>query len=349
MTPYSKQPRRAFWASGVARRGITDIYRPRVALTDQTRVVCAGSCFAQHIGRQLKQRGLRFVDLEPPPPTFPAQDLHDYGFDLYSARYGNLYSVRQLVQLFERAEGRLVPTEDAWVEADGRVRDPFRPTVEPGGFASIEEMHRDRAWHLAQVARLLDQCDLFIFTFGLTEAWECRADGVVLPVCPGTAGGSFDPARYQFRNFGFAEVLEDATRFIRYARRVNPDLKFLFTVSPVPLTATATDNHVLVASMYSKSVLRAVCGALVEGFEGVDYFPSYEIVAGHPSKARHYLPDLRGVALDGVEEVMGVFFAAHGMAERAEPVQTSADAQDETLIQSDLICEEELLAAQAQE
>ena len=54
---------------------------------------------------------------------------------------------------------------------------------------------------------------------------------------------------------------------------VNPRARLLLTVSPVPLAATATPNHVLVASIHSKSVLRAVAGELAEDMENHSLLP----------------------------------------------------------------------------
>jgi tetratricopeptide (TPR) repeat protein len=52
----------------------------------------------------------------------------------------------------------------------------------------------------------------------------------------------------------------------------------IFTVSPVPLSATFTEADVAVANCYSKSVLRAAVEALVSEFDHIEYFPSYESV-----------------------------------------------------------------------
>ena len=57
------------------------------------------------------------------------------GYGLYSARYGNIYTARQLRQLIDRAYGNFSPVEDIWTQPDGSVLDPFRPSVQPGGFA----------------------------------------------------------------------------------------------------------------------------------------------------------------------------------------------------------------------
>lgn len=346
--PYENLPARAFWRSAVSDLSpleFKDIYRPKFTIDKTTSIAAAGSCFAQHLGRQFKQRGYNYLDLEPPPEQLPAAKHEAFGFNLYSARYGNVYSVRQLLQLFNRAYGKMTPAESVW-QTRGRFFDPFRPAIEPNGFASEEEVRRDVAFHLRMVRYLLAKADLFVFTFGLTEAWECKADGAILPTCPGTVAGEFDPERYAFKNFRYDEIMADAESFIAMALECKPDMKFLFTVSPVPLTATASGQHVLPASVYSKSVLRAVCGDLADKYDQVDYFPSYELVASHPMRAMFFQPNLRSVSPVGVQHVMNTFFAAHGETGAPEVAETATETSArQARTEDDLICEEALLEA----
>ena len=159
---------------------------------------------------------------------------------------------------------------------------------------------------------------MFVFTFGLTEAWVGIEDGAVYPTCPGTIAGVFDPQRYRFHNFTFSETITDIEEFIAFARKLNPTMRFLFTVSPVPLTATAAGGHVLQASVYSKSVLRAACGEICDRYPFVDYFPSYELVASHPFRAMFFDPNLRTVTGKGVSHVMNVFFSTQAGSEIAK-------------------------------
>jgi hypothetical protein len=189
---------------------------------------------------------------------------------------------------------------------------------------------------------MLKETDLFVFTFGLTEAWENTRDHAVLPTCPGTDAGDFDPQTYAFKNFRFAEILEDAQTFILYAREHNPNMRFLFTVSPVPLTATATDQHVLPATVYSKSVLRAVCGELMEMHDFVDYYPSYELVASHPMRGVFYKPNMRQVAAEGVSRVMDIFFRAQGAEMEIAAQADTTDVPDASNVR-DVHCDEEIL------
>ncbi|RMH43080.1 MAG: GSCFA family protein, partial [Alphaproteobacteria bacterium] len=121
--------------------------------------------------------------------------------------------------------------------------------------------------------------------------------------------------------------------------------RYLVTVSPVPLTATASGQHVQVATTHSKSVLRAVCGELAQNLRAVDYFPSYEIITAPATRGIFYAPNLRSVTPAGVETVMRTFFAAHDPGGKAPGRAPDADARPATGGENDVVCEEALLEA----
>ena len=342
--PYKIQHAKAFWRQTVQDRHfleITDWYSKKWPISE-ARIATAGSCFAQHIGRRLKDNGFDYVDVEPPPHFLSKEHWLDYGFGMYSARYGNVYSARQLLQLLKRALGEFKPKEVAWSKEEGYV-DPFRPTIEPEPMTCIEEVETCRQHHLEAVTRLFEETDVFVFTLGLTEAWVSAVDGAVYPVCPGTQGGSYDSQRYKFINFSYPEVRADLEAFMQHARQINPEMRFLLTVSPVPLMATATKkNQVVVATAYSKSVLRAVAGFLAEKYHYVDYFPSFEIISSHVMRGHFYNPDMRTVIDVGVEHVMKHFFREHSPPKRKAKAPSVIFKGDES--NEDVVCDEELLA-----
>lgn len=342
--PYRGLPRKNFWKNGVAGVSpfeIPDIYSKKFAIAPGDGIAAAGSCFAQHVARRLRDSGYRYLDLDPAPFNMAAEDAAAHGYGLYSARYGNIYTARQLLQLVQRAYGDFTPVEPMW-QHEGRFFDPFRPTIEPDGFASATEFRAALAHHLATVRQLIEQADLFVFTLGLTEAWIDRRDGSAYPVAPGTAAGRFDPDIHVFRNFTTSEVVADLRQFMDIARRVRPAMRFLLTVSPVPLVATATDQHVLVATTYSKSVLRAAAGELYQTDPGVDYFPSYEIITGIPARSMFFEPDLRSVHPRGVDVAMSHFFKEHPALSQAAPNAAGAFVQE-----PDLVCDEMVLQSES--
>ena len=327
-SPYSDLPARAYWRSGVGERAPLDpgdLYTPRFPVTRDMKITTAGSCFAQHVGRTLREAGLDVVDTESLPVEISDATAQRYGYRLYSARYANIYTARQLAQLQDEANGKFTPALPVWRKGD-RFVDAQRPGVEPEGLETEELVLEHRKHHLACVRRAFRQADLFVFTFGLTEAWVHRETGTVYPTAPGTIGGEFDPEVFEFRNYNAIEVLEDFIQFRKQLKRTNPDAKFLVTVSPVPLTATASGNHVEVATCYSKAVLRAVCGMLVERFDDIDYFPSFEIITSQNARGAYYLPNMRSVSHQGVGTAMGLFKSAHGITGTAATPASKAKA-----------------------
>lgn len=318
MNPYSDLPQNAFWKHGVENASpfaLKDLYRRRFTISPTDRIATAGSCFAQHISRYMNTSGYAVMNLEPSPGGLPQAVAQRFGYAMYSARYGNIYTLVQLLQLLREVSGTLVPAPEdiAWQRPDGRYIDAFRPNVEPEGLESVEEVLHHRAYHLARVKKLFLEMDVFIFTMGLTETWEVMRNGLCYPSAPGVFAGTYDASAHRFRNLGFSDNLAAFEAFhteLASLRNGRP-LRYILTVSPVPLTATASGHHVLSATSYSKSVLRAVAGTLKDQMPELDYFPSYEIITNQSAKSVFYENNLRSVRPDGVETVMKVFFSQH--------------------------------------
>lgn len=337
--PYKQQASKAFWRPAVAEVHFSDIaelWQPML-LKRSDKVATAGSCFAQHIGNNLAQRGANFMDMEPAPPLFSnIAEARRWGYGVFSCRYGNLYTTRQLVQLFDEAHGVRLPCDRVWKKGE-RYFDALRPGIDPVGQASASDVIALRELHLQKVREMFASLDIFIYTMGLTEGWVSREDGTMFPMAPGTVAGCYDSQRYAFHNLRHHEILADIHEFWERLKSVNQKARMLLTVSPVPLTATASTDHVLVATMYSKSVLRAVAGEMAADHEDIHYFPSYEIISAHASRGMFFNPDLRTVNDFGVKFVMHHFFSG----ELAKEFTTNATAtQDDEL---DLICDEEIL------
>lgn len=309
-TPYSDLPARQRWSHAVARsfdaRTLGNFPRPLIAQSDK--VMSAGSCFAANLVPYLEREGFQFIRNEQQGAIwrFIAPEAMSYG--QYSAAYGNIYTPRQLRQLLARCLGEFKPAEDRWL-FDGGVADPFRPGLRYQA-RSEREFDLLTSAHLAATRRAFEACDVFIFTLGLTEAWVSSADGAVFPACPGTIAGQFDADRHVFVNFGLDELLDDLNAFIATLRGINPGVRVIFTVSPVPLVATASGQHVLEATTYSKSLLRVAAEMICRQTENAYYFPAYEIVTGPQAPEDFFEADRRSVSAKAVETVMAAFLQA---------------------------------------
>lgn len=281
------------------------VVAPRFSIGPDDKLATLGSCFAQHLSRHLAGQGFNYFVPESAPATMPDDEAARHQYGTFSARYGSVYTIDQAVQLFDRAEGRFVPDDEAW-ERNGRFVDPFRPLVEPDAFESSAAVAADRALHLAATRRVFAEADVIVFTLGLTEGWRSRIDGAVYPTAPGVNGGSFDPERHEFFNTDVDAARASLAAFCERLHALNPGARLLLTVSPVPLIATAEHRHVAVSTAWSKAVLRIAAEAMLDRFDWVDYFPSFEIITMSPH-ADYYAPDRREVLPLGVAHVMRSF------------------------------------------
>jgi hypothetical protein len=349
LNPYAGLPDYQFWRRAVERLPIAEVnpvVNARFFLSRESKVATAGSCFAQHIARTLTAHGFNYYVTET-GDGLAQPEAEQRNFGVFSARFGNLYTARQLVQLFDRAYGRFSPADNVWIRSDGRLVDPFRPQVEPIGFASVEALEQSRATHFAAVREMFENLDVFVFTLGLTEAWRNRADGAIFPLAPGVVAGEMNHDCYEFINFGVKEVVSDLQQFLNQLSGINPNAKIIFTVSPVPLIATYENQHVLVSTTYSKAVLRAAAGEISKANPHCDYFPSYEIITGNYNRGQYFEDDLRAIKQEGVDHVMRLFLLSYSNENTGHtPISLSTNQQEimkEMAIANRVVCDEEAI------
>lgn len=312
-----------FWKKAVVEKtpeSLKEIYKKKFSIKRTDKVATAGSCFAQHVSKSLKSNGFNVINKE-------SSD--------YSANHGNIYTVAQLLQLTKESIHEVPIDNVAW-EKDGEYVDALRPGAFSSPFKNYEDVSKERLKHLQAFRSVLKELDVFIFTLGLTEAWLRKKDKVVFPSAPGVIAGEFEESLYKFKNYDFESIVSDFKEFITITKRLRggKSFKIILTVSPVPLTATASKQHILVANTYSKATLRAVAGCLSKK-PYIDYFPSYEIVTNPRYYLESYDTNLRTVKQSTVDNVMNYFFKEHTPWNKSE---------GEIDIQSiDIQCEDQLL------
>jgi len=345
--PYTKLPRSSYWRTSVVRSAkthglVADLWRPKFDIAATEKVVTTGSCFAQHIGKALSFAGFAWYDAEPAPYGISDALKAEFHYGVFSFRVGNIYTPDVLVQWLRWAIDPSSQDREFW-EHEGRFFDPLRPQIEPNGFESEEELFEARSATFAAIQNGIKEASVFVFTLGLTESWINLQSGLTYSSCPGTIAGKFDEASHGFRNLDYPAIASGLAEVRLLLQKINPDIRMLLTVSPVPLAATAAPNtHVLTATVGSKSILRAAAGAFTSEHPDVDYFPSYEIVT-HPGLAREmFADDRRSVPPDAVAFVMEHFFAGLGVKPdkvvENDPDIAAAVATAQSA--NDVICEE---------
>ena len=135
--PYRGLPPDAFWKKGVVSCDPyipENLYNKKFEIHPHTQIGCAGSCFAQNIYRSLKaDNGYCVPEFETAPQGLDAISAERHGYGLYNARYGNIYTVKQLSQLIKEAFGIFKPSNYIWKKGTKYI-DALRPGVEPVGF-----------------------------------------------------------------------------------------------------------------------------------------------------------------------------------------------------------------------
>ena len=235
-------------------------------------VFTIGSCFARNIEQHLVALGCRvpMMDLDIPPGEWSGE------------RNGamNKFHPPAFRQCLEwtaaiHDKGGVVTWEDcrplAFDLGDGRVFD-----MDMACAPVARERFLERRQHIYEVFSRAFSADCLMMTPGLVEAWRDRTTGLYIHEAPTLKPMLADPERWELEILPYETCLADLLAAIDVVRARNPAVKVLVTTSPVPMSATFSGEDVRIANTYSKSVLRAACGAASFQRPAVDYFPSYE-------------------------------------------------------------------------
>lgn len=340
--PYKNSADYQMWRRAVSRvesHDINPVTKPRFQIDVADRLATAGSCFAQHISKRISEIGFNYYCPEM-NEDLDATEAKKQNYGVFSARYGNIYTVQQLNQLFQESVDGQPKHEMFWKKGEAFF-DPYRPNIFPNGFESLDHLTSERDTHLSCVREMFENCDVFVFTLGLTEGWRSKVDGSAFPLAPGVIAGEYDPSMHEFFNSSIDETREELFSFIDSLVACNPKVKVLLTVSPVPLIATYEDRHVLASTIYSKSVLRVAAQEAYDKYSCVDYFPSFEIITGSPTGGMYFEDDMREVNSVGVSHAMRCFLAAY--TSKNLPIQLSENEHVITDYNSasEIVCDEE--------
>jgi GSCFA family len=192
-------------------------------ISPATRVVAIGSCFARYFILWLAEHG--FNKSMPQSP--------------YNAllRFGSQFeSPASVAQQFRWAFGELDDKAVLWIDKN---KETFETSE------ARRQLVRDT----------LLGTDVLILTLGLSEVWYDQVTGE--PLWRALPVDQFDPERHVFRVETMAQTLQWLETIERLRARHVPDMKIIFTVSPVPLAMTFRPVSALTANSASKAVVRA--------------------------------------------------------------------------------------------
>ena len=293
----------------------------RPLLESGDRIFTIGSCFAAEIRAALNEAGFQ-VGPDYSQVSLDTQKQHiEFEFDdRPQMNYYNTFSIRQE---FERCCGVWTcDKNDFWKNRDriwtdnGVVfQDPYRREIYA---KSPEDLFNITTQLDKIITDAFQSAKLFVVTLGLVEVWRKKNNGLVACKHPGygKGGRGGGASETEFHYSTYLENLENLRTIAGLVAKNRPDAHVVFTVSPIPLARTFTDNDVFVATTEGKAILRAAVGEVEREMENVTYFPAYEIV--HSIGNAFESDDGRHVRRDVVKLILDIFMATHVAQRRQE-------------------------------
>lgn len=271
-----------------------------LALGPRTPVASIGTCFAEEFAHFMRARGLNYLQTEP--DVLAA-----------SANWGRVYTIPNLLQIvrYSLEDGFPVAVERSGEEYFDPLREPSTAR-----FHSHEEAETGIRAHRAASRRAFTECEVLVITVGQNEAWVDSASGLVWGRIPPREVLESRRSSFEVREFTHKENLDGLGVTLDRLKSLNPKLRVLLTVSPVPSFASFSDSDVVSRSFANKCLLRAVVDEVVRQRSGhVYYFPSFEIVLCYnPTSFR---ADNRHVKYASVDRIFALLERTTGLARAA--------------------------------
>jgi hypothetical protein len=232
----------------LARHVLSGWMPPEPIIGPDTTIVAFGSCFAGSIARYLQNIGYDVAT---------RKEERAY----VSAMGDGIVNTFAIRQQFEWAWLARTPSVKLW-----------------HGYKA-EEFGYDEDIRLS-TKELFDRAEVFIITLGLSEVWYDEPTGEVF--WRAVPYDKYDAARHRFRVATAAENFENLKAIYDLIRTHRPEAAIVFTMSPVPLTATFRNVSAITANAASKAHLRSGLDQLIDlhgaGDARLFYFPSYEVI-----------------------------------------------------------------------
>ncbi len=297
-----KFPKNIYWPNPTDKVRSNSLYeddilfsRRNELVTKKTPIGSIGSCFAIEIAHDLQRKGYNYIVTE--------ENLHTNKFHNSCAKWGTHFNTSSFKQLVERVFNiKHTPKVVFTAVRDNKsfYLDPFREDI---FFGTIEE-YQENYWNHIQAAReALMKIKVLIITPGVNEVWRFKKCKSVLSVAPWRVA----PELVEKHICTVAENIDNLQMMKNILCKFNPDLKFIVSLSPVPLHATFQGDlkHVVEANAHSKATLRCAIEEFVNNNENVYYFPSFELVSYCTNNPWH--EDQRHVNKETVERIMLLF------------------------------------------
>ncbi len=264
---------------------------------DIPNLAAMGSCFARNLNRWLEFH--KQTDrIMPWDILFNPMVIRDELARLYSPETAEL--------------ARENPLKELTSDGEERFTDPWRTWLTRPTRAELEEANTTFD---GSARDFLSTANGLLVTFGLTEVWsrEDNPDMALNKVPVGSIRRGEEGWFPRLANVAEVTGAIAATAEI-FREHVSETADIIFTLSPVPLKHTATGLDIRVANKRSKATITTAISEVVGQDEGIEYFPSCEIVESLAERDAFpvWQVDGRHVTARTVDIVAQTFMGSHG-------------------------------------
>lgn len=255
-------------------RTIIDIPVSDIRIKHSTRMMLFGSCFSENIGMKLTQSNFS-VDLNP---------------------FGILYNPFSISTAMWRLLSAMPFSENDLVYNNGI----YHSWMHHGCFSDSDRnvclQNISDRFHKA--VENIKETELFLITFGSAFAYRWNENGEIVGNCHKFPSNLFSRIRLSVE-----EITQEWEKLIVTLKMNRPDVKFLFTVSPVRHWKEGAHENQL-----SKSILHLAIDNLQRLFPGnVYYFPAYEVMIDDLRDYRFYNADMMHPSAVAVDYIWHLF------------------------------------------
>jgi hypothetical protein len=290
---------------------------PKIDLINKNTKVCLmGSCFADEMGWVLKNENIDIGDVEynnemkhvsyPWGTFFTPMNLFDVLDALMNNKTKNIFNEESFIRVPKNLEGNHYQSLKQYdVMNDYNLWCLFIKARL--NTASLDQAISKVDSVLSKLNDSLKNADVVIITLGLIETWINKVKNFAWHSFHGDAltKKSIDDLAY-FKQLNFEEVTNYIQKIINIINNIG-NKKIIFTVSPIPLNFTFTNNDIVIANKYSKSVLRSAIDGFIDN-KNVFYFPSFEIIQDCVGWPNSFKDDKRHVKIEVFKDFIGPTF-----------------------------------------
>ena len=242
-------------------RTVIELPESKHSITHKNRLLLAGSCFAGNIGAMLAERKFN-IDVNP---------------------FGVLYNPLSIATMLTRViDGEEFTASSPEIFEHGGK---WHSILHHGDFSqnSREQLLETINVRLAKAHNAAKKCDIVIVTLGTAYTYTRTSDNTVVGNCHKLPASTFTR-----RLLDIDEIVEAMSAVIDKFRSINPEIKFIFTISPIRhLRDGAHDNQ------KSKATLLLATDRIMSLYpDNTLYFPAYEILLDELRDYRFYADDM---------------------------------------------------------